>query len=398
MHRCDISQETSRLMPEHGTETDRYTIQVLKDLVGIDSTNPPGREERIALYMADRLRELGAEVHVDQVGSERANAIGIFRGRKNKPTLVLNGHVDTVPWKEGWRHSPFEGKVEGNRLYGLGAADMKGALAAMMGAYKAVREDGDRKEGTVILSFVADEERGNAGTNHFLSTYKDLDYAIIGEPTDLRIVTSHRGVMRYRITTYGKAGHASRPAGGINAIYLMNRVVGKLEELAESWNGKKGDYFEKPSVAVTTIEGGTGQNVIPDSCEIVIDRRALHDESLNKVRGELEAVMAQVNTDFGDFRYKIEPITEVRGWKADHRSPLVGLGSRTYEKVFGKKPELGDLGATCEATLFADAGVDAFIFGPGSIERAHTVDEYVEIDQLFQARDYYRELINMVLG
>ena len=165
-----------------------YIVDVLRDLIRVPSFNPPGNETQIAECIKSILEKIDIPARVEPVDKNRANVTGIMKGAGSGPVLVLNGHLDTVPVKESWVHDPFSGDMEGNRIYGRGTADMKGAIAAMIGAAKKIKESVEKINGSLILSFVADEERNNAGTIEFLEKYKNIDYAVVGEPSDLDIV------------------------------------------------------------------------------------------------------------------------------------------------------------------------------------------------------------------
>jgi acetylornithine deacetylase/succinyl-diaminopimelate desuccinylase family protein len=379
------------------TSSEAYITGILQELVRISSINPPGNEKILAEHIASLLQDIGITTRIQTVNETRANAIGLLNGEKNGPILTLNGHLDTVPVKEDWNYPPFDGKIEGPRLYGLGSADMKGGIAAMIGAAKRIKESGEKLKGSLILSFVADEERKNAGTLKFLDEYKNIDYAVIGEPTSLNIVTSHRGVSRFRIKVFGKAGHASNPAQGVNAIYKMNGVISRLMILAESYCGDKKDYSSYPSLSVSIIEGGTAENIIPDKCEIIIDRRTVAGEKPADVGKEISSILEEVVREDKEFTYSFEIFVWVDAWKAKDDSKLLGFCDRAYQDCFNTNPVYTDLGATCEAILFAQRGVDVIVFGPGDMKNAHTKNEYIEIDQLIKAEDYYYRLIKEIL-
>jgi acetylornithine deacetylase/succinyl-diaminopimelate desuccinylase family protein len=379
------------------TEED-FVVQVLRELIKIPSFNPPGNEKKIADHIRGILKELNIEAEVDTVGEHRANVTGFLKGEENGPVLVLNGHLDTVPVKEDWEHDPYAGEIFGGRIFGLGTSDMKGAIASMIGAAKNIKESRDTIKGTLILSFVADEERNNTGALHFLEKYTNIDYAVIGEPSNLGIVVSNRGVLRMEITTFGTAGHASKPAGCVNAIYKMNKVVDRLMELAESYGSESAHYTDRPSLAVSLIKGGTAENVVPDRCEITFDRRTVYGEKSVDVEKGIVEILEEIKKNDTEFKYSCKITEGLAPWKAGQSSPLLKTACHVYQGCFQKAPVLGDLGATCEAALFADKGIDTLVFGPGSIQQAHTKDEYVEIDQLKASTDYYYSLIKEILS
>lgn len=375
-----------------------YITDVLKELIGVSSINPPGNEKKIAECIMAILKKIDIPAEVEPIDNNRANVTGILKGAVSTPVLVLNGHLDTVPVKEDWSHDPFSGEVDSNRIYGRGAADMKGAIAAMIGAAKRIKESKDTIKGSLLLSFVADEERKNSGTMQFLEKYKDIDYAVVGEPSDLDIVISNRGVLRLEISTFGKAGHASNPSGGINAIYRMNKAIRSLMELAESYGSNNENYTNKPSLSVSLIKGGTAENMIPDTCEIIIDRRTVYHENTEEVIEEITERFEEIRRKDSTFDYSYKVTEELGPWKARDDSGLLKMAGRVYQGCFNKKPVLKDLGATCETALFAEKGADTLVFGPGSIKQAHARDEYVEISHLTGACEYYYRLIKEILS
>jgi succinyl-diaminopimelate desuccinylase len=374
-----------------------YITDVLKELIKVPSFNPPGDEKNIAGRISGILKKIGIQSEVEPFSRDRANVTGLVKGGSSGPVLVLNGHLDTVPVKENWEHDPFGGEMEGGKVYGRGAADMKGAIAAMIGAAKMIMESKVALKGSLILSFVADEERKNSGTLRFLEKYRNIDYAVVGEPSDLDLVISNRGVLRLEISVFGRAGHASNPAGGINAIYNMCKAVGGLIELADSYGSNVQNYTERPSLSVSLIKGGTAENIIPDRCDIIIDRRTIYHENIDDVVREITSRFDELKKRDSAFDYSYNITEELGPWRAGDDSALLKTADRVYRDCFNKKPVLKDLGATCETALFARQGADTLVFGPGSIKQAHTRDEFVEIEQLNGACEYYYRLIKELL-
>ena len=378
-------------------ETQSLT-DILRTLIAEKTVNPPGDEKGLALVIRDLLGRHGIESRVDELGNNRANLIAEIKGGGGGPVLLFNGHLDTVPFKPDWDYDPFAGVVEGGRLVGLGAVDMKGAIASMIGAAIALsREDRRRMKGTLLLGFVADEERKGIGTQDFLRRYPRPDYAVIGEPSDLELVTSNRGVLRLRISTQGVAGHCSNPDAGVNAIYHMTSVIDRLKGYAERISAGRRDDDVRPTLSVTTIVGGTAENIIPDSCQITIDRRLVYGENAEKVEAEIAGILERLREADPAFRYTCKRFEHSPAWMISDQSRLLPFCRSAFERCFRRKPVQRDLGGTSEAGLYAEAGIDTIIFGVGKISLAHTRNESLEVQQLAQAAGFYRLLAEEIL-
>ena len=371
---------------------------ILRTLIAENTVNPPGNEMGLALVIRDLLRRHGIDSRVDDLGNNRANLIAEIKGEGDGPVLLFNGHLDTVPFKPGWDCDPFEGALEGGCLVGLGVVDMKGAIASMIGAaINLARQQRGRMKGTLLLGFVADEERKGIGTRDFLRRYPRPDFAVIGEPSDLGLVTSNRGVLRLRISTQGVAGHCSNPAAGVNAIYHMAEVIDKLKDYAEEISAGAQEYHLRPTLSVTTIAGGTAENVIPDACQITIDRRLIHGESAKEVEAEIVALLEGLGRADHSFRFTHQQFEYMPPWRVAGKSRLLRYCQSAFDKHFHRQPVQRDLGGTSEAGLYAEAGIDTIIFGVGKISAAHTKNESVEVQQLAQAAGFYRSLAEEIL-
>ena len=371
---------------------------ILRTLIGENTVNPPGNERGLALRIRDLLGGHGIDSRVDELGDNRANLIAELKGEAAGPVLLFNGHLDTVPFKPDWDCDPLAGVVADGRLVGLGAVDMKGSIASMIGAaIDLVRDRRRQWQGTLLLGFVADEERKGIGTRDFLRRYPRPDFAVIGEPSDLELVTSNRGVLRLRISTHGTAGHCSNPAAGVNAIYHMAGVIERLKDYAAVISADAREHHLRPTLSVTTITGGTAENVIPDACRITIDRRLIHGESAEQVEAEITSLLEGLKREDAAFRYAWQRFEYMPAWSAWERSRLLPICRSVFESCYGRQPVPRDLGGTSEAGLYAEAGVDTIIFGVGKISLAHTRNESLEVRQLGQAAGFYRALAEEIL-
>ncbi|WP_238582690.1 M20 family metallopeptidase [Trabulsiella odontotermitis] len=208
------------------TADDRQELlTLLCSLIQHPSENPPGNENAVAHYIASVLQTEGIETHIHEVVPGRPNVVAILKGQKPGKRLILNGHSDVVPCGEGWSVEPFAAVIDGDRVIGRGAADMKSGVAAMMFAAMLIHRRNDTFNGEIVLLFNVDEERVNLGMEHFVAQGVEADYAIIGEPTSLEICIAHKGVSRTRLTTHGTAGHAAKVREPDSAIDKMARLL-----------------------------------------------------------------------------------------------------------------------------------------------------------------------------
>jgi len=372
-----------------------YIRNILCELIKIKSVNPPENngEEEIAKFLCTEMKKLGLKVHFDKVAPGRANAIGELEGKGEGPTCILNGHLDVVPAKpELWNTDPFMPEIKNGRMYGRGTSDMKGAIASMLGAIKYICEENVDFKGKLILSFVCDEETGNMGVNDFLKKYPPAQCAIIGEPTNLKVEIGHRGMMSILVKTFGVSGHASEPDYAVNAIYKMKKVLEEIQLYAEELKKRKHNSLPLPTIAVTKIQAGDKINVIPSSCEITMDRRSMPGETREGVLKEIESIFERIKKDDSNFSYSIEAKEHpyIPPAQIDLDSEFLKKIKKLYSEYFSVKTDhFNYFRAGCEQVYFLSKGIDTVVFGPGNVSQAHTVNEYIEIEQLYKAAGFY---------
>lgn len=372
-------------------------LEIAQGLIKLPTVNPPGDEALVAEYLSTLFLNEGFTSSIDWIDKNRANFVTWVEGEKPGPTLVFTGHMDVVNATGEWKKPPFDACIEGTRLYGRGSADMKGAIASMVEAAMTFYENDKLNCGRLMLAFVADEELSNKGTISFLKQYKNLDYAVLGEPTELEIAYAHRGCATFKLTTHGLAGHASEPSIGINAILLMLPIVQAIEKYNEFISKRNYGSLPAPTATVNVIKGGEKFNIIPDRCEIIIDRRLLPSEDLISVKGELievihDAVKASVCKDFS-----LEMVSFCSPGELSLQSDFLSKSISVFSKCFGTKPHVKEFRASCEQSYFLDQGVETIICGPGSISQAHVVDEYIEISEMSRAAELYLALCEEIL-
>jgi len=371
--------------------------KLLADMVAIPSVNPldgpvgEGRgEAQLAGFVASQLEEAGIDHEEREAAPGRPSVLATIPGEQ-EDSVWFDAHLDTVSG-EGMEGEPFSPRIEEGALCGRGAADDKGSLAAMVAALARVAASGKKPPYTVIFSATADEEHLMLGLHSLLESGLRARGVIVGEPTALRIVVAHKGVVRFTIATRGKAAHGSRPEEGVNAIYRMSRVLQAVEAFARGGVGRENHpLLGKATLMVGRIYGGEHFNVVPDRCEIHLDRRLLPGEEARKAVAEVRSYLASaIDEDLG--LQVSAPHLAVPGMSLSADHPLAQAVSAAVREVTGKAPIHGMTGTTHAGPLNA-AGIPALVFGPGEEGQAHTATERLDLEQLEQAAQVYEKLM-----
>ncbi len=287
------------------TAAPRSLVQQLVDLIGLPSQNPGDGETQVAAYVAERCRQLGLEVETPEALPGRPSVVAWLRGQARWPVVALNTHLDTVPISDGWTVDPFGGEIRDGRVWGIGAGDAKGQIVAMLGAIEGLVRAGAPIRGDLVFTAVADEELGSLGARAVVKGLS-VDYAVIGEPTRLRVGIAHRGSLRPRIMVRGRSAHSSTPRLGVNAIFKMRKVLAALEAYCEGLDARAHPLIGPPSGAVTLIAGGHKESAVPDRCEIVLDRRMVPGERQGQVVADIEALLARLRAEDSELQVAIE--------------------------------------------------------------------------------------------
>ncbi len=359
-------------------------VGLLSDLVAIPSVNPMGRtggaygEGELAGYVLEYLRRSGVDAVRDEFLPGRPNVTG--RIDVGAPaTVMLEAHLDTVH-AERMEIPPFSPEVREGRLYGRGACDTKGSLAAFLHASTSLLKRPGALRHNVVLAAVADEEYLFTGARRLIEQKVNVDYAIAGEPTRLRVVRAHKGVTRWKIVTRGKAAHSAYPEAGENAIYTMAQVVQRMEtHAADLLAGKPHPLLGTPTLSVGVIEGGQTVNIVPDRCWIDVDRRTLPGETTETVLAPIRRLLAEVEGATLE-----GPYLAVAGMEIPESSPIVRLLANAISEERGDATVESAQYAT-DAGIYNGAGIPAVVFGPGDIARAHTSNEFLELSELESA-------------
>jgi acetylornithine deacetylase len=377
--------------------------RTLSELIRIPSVNPFGapvrkghREQELAEEVIDWLEALGLETGQREVAPERPNIWGRLRGTGDGPALMLAAHLDTV----GIEGCPgaFDPQMEGGRVTGRGACDMKGAIACYLEVLHLLRARGIRLPGDLIIAGIVDEEHLQIGSADMGRNGPHADFGIIGEPTGLQICPAHKGQLGVFIRTHGKATHSSRPEKGINAVEHMAAVMRHLSGLNAELQEKSPGHplCGTGRFSMNVIRGGSFVSGIPDFCELEVDRRFLPGEAVEAILADYRARLETLWQDMPDLRAELsEPSLLVRALDVPVDSPLVRALSRAVETVLGRPAEIAAFPGGTDAP---NLGFPCVICGPGALEQAHSNDEFIEVEVMAQASEIYLKAILALNG
>jgi succinyl-diaminopimelate desuccinylase len=364
---------------------------LLERLVAIDTQNPPGREVEAAALLASELKAIGFATEVRPVGDGRANVIGRIDNGAG-PCFAFNSHMDTVPIGGGWTSDPFRLTERDGKLFGRGACDAKGPIVAMAEAGRLLTLQRNSWRGTLIVMFVADEEINGGGSRALAQQPPTPDLIVIGEPTNNAVFAAHKGCLRSLIRAKGKAAHSGRPELGVNAILAASQLMPLFDARDRELRALNHPLVGHASLSVTRIAGGIGDNVVPESCEMVLDRRLLPGESLDAAMDELHAMLDRAKRDHGVDAEIAAIRTKAGSTETSVDEPLVREAvaiSRAHGVTF---PQPGGLTGGCDLVHFHDVGAVGIVLGPGSLDVAHQPGEYVPKDDLARAALIYRDV------
>lgn len=370
---------------------DALTLEIFEALMAQDTINPPGNEKRGALCLKEIFDREGIPCEVQDLGDNRANFIASF-GEGDK-ILEYSGHLDVVPCVGDWQHTAIGTTEEGNLIYGRGACDMKGGVAAMCSAAISMFRDKTPLNGQIRLTFVADEEDANLGMHAFLDSHKAATYTILGEPTDLHVAIAHRGVGRYYIDLLGHACHAALRSTEETAVAKAARAVMAIEDLNKQLESMTHDVLPSPSIVVTMVQGYEKDNVVPGKVRLLVDFRVLPGMTEPQTRKLVQDALDA----HGIVGFELTKHFFMPGGEVAQAHPFVSACVEQAEKLNERKEAPQAFGASCEQCFLVEAGSATVIIGPGSLDQAHTVDEFVEKAQLLRAAKLYREIAMDVL-
>lgn len=349
----------------------------------------PGEEREIAEFIARLLGSNGLQAELQTVQEDRANVLCRIGGRGEGPSLILNGHMDTIPPLDMGADA-FSGRREGNLIYGRGAADMKGATVAMAYALVLLKRTGLEPPGDLIYAAVVGEEYESNGTQHLMQSGLRADWGIVGEPTDLQVAVAHKGIEWMQVAFEGRSVHSSVAHRGVNAVRAASEFVHTLyAELDPALAERVHPLAGRSLVNVGAIRGGRQPNVVPPDCVVEMERRWIPAEDLAGVYRELEHLAEKVAGSFGA-RAAVAPMAyslRCRRVPLDTSpsSPIARAVQRAAEAATGGRVEIIGVPYWCDAAVMASAGVPSVVFGPGSISSAHSAAESIAVESLVAA-------------
>ncbi len=368
-------------------------LDITRDIVRIDTRNPPGREVECAHYLGDMLSAAGIEVSYHEFAKDRTSLVAILRGRSEKKPLCFGGHIDVVPLgAKEWSVDPFGAEIVDGKLFGRGTTDMKAGVASFVHvALKLARED-QRGAADVVMAICAGEETGCEGSYHLseVGALGEAGAIIIAEPTSNYPILGHKGALWLKVETEGVTAHGSMPEFGDNALYKAARSVTKLEDF--DFNVMPHELLGKSTLNVGTMQGGLNLNSVPDHAEFTIDIRTLPDQNHVRILSGLEGFLGDENT--------IARLVDVGGVHTPHTDPWIQEIYAVMERVLGEKIEPRGAPYFTDASALTPAygRPPTIILGPGEMHMAHQTDEYCPVAHIEQAAEVYEILTRRWCG
>jgi succinyl-diaminopimelate desuccinylase len=387
-------------------------IWLTQELVKIPSVyrpnDPEGNELKVAMFVANYLKKLGIEVHVEEVEPMRPNVIGIIDSGKPGKTLLFEGHTDVVTEgdRQAWDYDPFGAEIKDGKIYGRGTNDTKGNLACMITAVHSILRDREQWSGKIILCIPCDEEGLMIGIKHFIQRgwANGVDGAIICEPEENQVCITQKGAMRVIVKTYGKMAHGAIPLSGINPNTRMAKIICELEQLEQKEKERLGKHpmlgwpSITPTILQSPVKGDAQINVVPDQCMMTLDIRTIPGQDHKILCDEIQKIFDRLAEEDPDFKADFEVI-EDRPWTlTDREHPLVKAVAKAVKEVTGRNPIYNGVPGATDGTFLHLAGVPIVTIGAGNREIPHHINEYVDIDELDETTQIYRRAALLFLN
>jgi acetylornithine deacetylase len=372
-------------------------VRYLREYVAIPSVNPMGRadvdasilgERRYAEHLRQQLAALGLDAEL--IGNpDRPTVVAEARASGARETVLIESHLDTVP-VDGMEIEPFRPRIEQGRLYGRGACDTKGGMAALVDALGRVLRAGTLRR-NVIIAGAADEELGSEGARALLAHLSDRppDWVIATEPTELRAVRAHKGIAHARIGARGLACHSSTPGEGRNAIVAIGHAILALDRLADRLSERRDPSLGPATLSIGVVNGGAAPNIVPDYAWVLLDRRLLPGEGIEQVRAEIDEALRES----GAAELSIERCRVEKGPLDTPESHRSVRACKQALAAVGLPTETATAGFGTDAGVFQEGGIGGVVIGPGAVEQAHSAIEWVDVGQVESMAEIFRQLL-----
>jgi succinyl-diaminopimelate desuccinylase len=374
-----------------GPDQELEVVRFCQELVRIKSVNPPGDELAIAEVVASFLKKAGLEVDLVKHTPTRASVLARLKGSGQKPSLLYNGHLDTVPvGTEKWIHDPYGAEIVEGKIWGLGSSDMKGGVAVLMVAAKALSKARLPLRGDLIIAATAGEEEDSLGANA-LAAQRDLgpvQAVVIPEPSSNDIYVAEKGALWLELATHGKTSHGSMPEMGRNAITMMVTLIKELGKINIPY--KEHPLLGGFTQSVNTITGGVKTNVVPDHCVVTVDMRTVPGQDHQAILRQVEDLMAALRQRIPDFNATARITNDRPPLETSPNEPVVQSFLDVVAEVTGERPVLKGVRYYTDAVAFVPVlKAPMIICGPGKAKLAHQPNEYVEVSKLIEAAKIY---------
>lgn len=382
---------------------EQEVVRLTQELVRIPSVFRPDQaganEERVALFVAEYLRNMGLQVFYEEVVPGRPNVIAFYDSGRPGKTLLFEAHTDVVTEgdRDAWSYDPFGGTISGGRIYGRGSCDTKGNLAAAICAVKAIQRSKQSFTGKILLCIPCDEESMMIGIKDFIRRgwAKNVDAAIICEPEENQLCITQKGAMRAILRTFGKMAHGAMPLTGINPNTRMARAIVAIEELERKEMARLGEHpmlgwpSITPTILQAPVKGDAQINVVPDQCMTTLDIRTVPGQDHQELYKEISAILEGLSKEDDKFKATLEVIEE-RPWTLTGiKEEVVTAVASAYREITKKEPVYNGVPGATDGTFLHKAGIPILTTGAGDRHIPHHADEYVTIDQLVESTQLF---------
>jgi succinyl-diaminopimelate desuccinylase len=363
--------------------------ELLRRLIRAQTTAEKG-ELAAAEIISAELGRWGVHCRIETWDQTRANVVAHVESTRRKAALLFPCHLDVVgPGEAQWKHPPFAAVETDGKVYGRGAADMKGGIAAIVTAIGQIVESGTELQGDILLFGAAGEETDSCGARRFVQragTLPKLAGVVVTEPTEFEVITAHRGLLWLEVTTKGKAAHGSTPHLGINAIASMKAVLDELEGYKVPFEPH--ELLGECSMSINKIAGGEAINMVPDKCSLGVDIRTLPTQNHQDIVADFERLLEKLKQSHPRFAADVSMLRDVQALETDSSCDFV----RDFCSVVGCS-DTRAVGFTTDGPHFAPLGAPVVIFGPGKPELCHKPDEYIDLADVEKAVEHYKNII-----